>query len=72
MKYLFFMVLLASCSPRNVESKHTNYDVRGSGIPLEVITIEGCQYLYGRWGDATVLSHKGNCNNSIHPEYTRR
>lgn len=30
-------------------------------IPLEVVTIDSCEYLYGRWASASVLTHKGNC-----------
>ena len=28
---------------------------------MEILTIDSCEYLYGGWGNATVLTHKGNC-----------
>lgn len=34
--------------------------------PLQIIELNGCQYFYGPWGNATVLTHKGDCNNPIH------
>lgn len=33
---------------------------------IRVITIDGCEYLYGRLGggaDSVILTHKGNCRN---------
>lgn len=72
MKYLLFLSLLASCGQSNVNRTHTNYRVNSDNAPLELITIDGCQYLYGAWGNATVLTHKGNCNNPIHSEHLRQ
>ena len=40
--------------------------VEFSAIPLTVVMIDSCEYLYGPWGNASVLTHKGNCNNPIH------
>ena len=40
--------------------------VEFSTIDLNVVVIDGCEYLYGPWGNATVLTHKGNCKNIIH------
>ena len=40
--------------------------VEFSAIPLNVVLIDGCEYLYGPWGNGTVLCHKGNCKNLIH------
>lgn len=45
--------------PRNIE-------VDFSAIPLTVVVIDSCEYLYGPWGNGTVLCHKGNCKNHIH------
>lgn len=45
--------------PRNIE-------VEFSTIPLTVVVIDSCEYLYGPWGSGTVLSHKGNCKNHIY------
>lgn len=40
--------------------------VEFSSIPLNVVLIDSCEYLYGPWGNGTVLCHKGNCKNPIH------
>jgi hypothetical protein len=40
--------------------------VEFSTIDLNVVVIDSCEYLYGPWGNATVLTHKGNCKNLIH------
>lgn len=37
-----------------------------SAIPLTVVMIDSCEYLYGPWGNASVLTHKGNCKNKEH------
>ncbi len=52
-------------------SKDTSYypkeiNVEFSSVPLNVVLIDSCEYLYGPWGNGTVLAHKGNCKNSIH------
>jgi hypothetical protein len=63
MKKLLLALLLTgitSCSRQNVERKETIYTV-GVHDPLELIVVDGCEYLYGDWGNATVLTHKGNC-----------
>jgi hypothetical protein len=60
------LLTLASCREPNVKNERTEYVIRAGSNPLTIVTIDGCQYLYGDWGNATVLTHKGNCNNSIH------
>jgi hypothetical protein len=37
-----------------------------SSIDLDVVIVDGCEYLYGPWGNATVFTHKGNCKNHIY------
>ena len=32
----------------------------------QVVNIEGCEYFYSDVRDGWLLSHKGNCRNSIH------
>lgn len=67
MKKIFIAVILltfASCQ-KNVESRNTSVSL-GYTTPLQLIKIDGCQYLFGDWGNATTLTHKGNCNNTIH------
>ena len=57
---------LFSCKEPNVEKKTTTYRICNDMDPLEIVTIDGCEYLYGPWGNARVLTHKGNCKNPIH------
>jgi hypothetical protein len=57
---------LFSCEEQNVDKKTTNYVVSPGNNPLEIVVIDECEYLYGPWGNATVLTHKGNCKNPIH------
>lgn len=59
---LIIFLVLTGCESRNVESKSTEYRINGLGS-LQLVTIDGCEYLYGPWGNATVLTHKGNCIN---------
>lgn len=69
MKRIFITLMLLtliSCSKSKSENA-TDTDVYlGMTSPLQTIEIEGCKYLYGDWRNATVLTHKGNCNNPIH------
>lgn len=69
MKKLFIAVMLftlASCYEPNVEVKSTGYVINPGREPLDVVTVDGCQYLYGDWGSGSVLTHKGNCTNPSH------
>jgi len=55
--------LLVACSNTgNVERKETDYNINPA-MHLDIIIIDGCEYLYGAWGDGRVLTHKGNCKN---------
>lgn len=66
-------MLLVSCGYKPaVESKPTTYTIEGHFDAIEIVVIDGCQYLYGPWSSSAVLTHKGNCNNPIHPEHTRQ
>jgi hypothetical protein len=64
MKKLLVISLLAivGCSkPSNVEEKDNTYIIKGHLDPLDIVSIDSCEYLYGDWERATVLTHKGNC-----------
>lgn len=67
MKTLLLLLLIGmmGCEESNVEQNTTQHII-GCNKRLNEVTIDGCQYLYGVWGHATVLTHKGNCNNPIH------
>jgi hypothetical protein len=64
MKKLLIISLLAivGCSDvSNVEKKKTTYVIKDYENTVEIAVIDSCEYLYGPWGNATVLTHKGNC-----------
>jgi hypothetical protein len=74
---LFTIVTLVSCYEPKVGMDTTTIDSTGvvkedttfsqeipvnfSSIPLYVVVVDNCEYLYGPWGNASVLTHKGNC-----------
>jgi hypothetical protein len=62
---LICIVALMACNEDNVPSTDTQYDL-GWDSPLKVIVIDECEYLYGDWGQMTVLTHKGDCSNDDH------
>lgn len=71
MKKLFIAVMLltlASCHEANVEGESTDYVIKTGSNPIKIVNVDGCQYLFGDWSHATVLTHKGNCNNPEHYE----
>jgi len=60
--------MMSGCGQSNVqkvEKQKTSYKLDG-GQSIEILIIESCEYIYGPWGNATVLTHKGNCKNPIH------
>jgi len=59
---IVFASIVTGCGTPNVETKSTEYRLNKLG-PLELVVIDGCEYLYGPWGNAMVLTHKGNCIN---------
>jgi hypothetical protein len=60
--------LFSSCENDYKETKKFSFSRNGISQELKEINIDGCQYLYGDWGNSTVLTHKGNCNNKCHYE----
>ena len=60
------ITLFFSCTKQNVKSTPTTFILQNGNGSLQLLTIDSCQYLYGPWGNATVLTHKGNCNNPQH------
>ena len=59
------LLTLQSCTDEDPRSKvyrqQTKYKINNMNSALEMLTIDSCEYLYGEWGNATVLTHKGNC-----------
>ena len=62
--FILFAICLFSCS----EPKVTGTVLSSNGTTVEIVTIDGCQYIknetygIGRY----VYTHKGNCNNPFH------
>ena len=77
MKKIILIALLigvvSSCTERNVKTSPTKIVIESGYDPLEVVTIEGCEYFktYTAHHFFT-LTHKGNCKNPIHREHLRR
>jgi hypothetical protein len=61
--YIILSLLLISCSEPNVPKTSTGYHIINNYTPLDLVIIDSCEYLFGEWGNATVLTHKGNCKN---------
>ena len=61
---LIIFLVLTGCGlmDNNIETKSTEYKITGH-TSIKLVTIDGCEYLYGDWSGATVLTHKGNCIN---------
>lgn len=66
--FLAMLSGLVSCdSPEpNVPKTKTTYQIESDLAIVEVVIIDSCEYIYGPWGNATVLTHKGNCKNPKH------
>jgi hypothetical protein len=61
-KLTAIVLTLSGCQSGNVETHQTEYKLNDM-VPLKLVVIDSCEYLYGPWGNATVLTHKGNCSN---------
>ena len=56
------ILTMTGCSqPSNVDRQETRYIVRSNELAVEIVVLDSCEYFYGPWGNATVLTHKGNC-----------
>ena len=51
----------SSCEKSNTPTIETNYQVGEYFNDIKIVEIDSCEYLWGDWGNATVLTHKGNC-----------
>lgn len=61
---LAFVFSFSACSDekaRKVKKEETDWVVFGNYSKVQIIEIDSCQYIFGDWGNATVLTHKGNC-----------
>ena len=55
---ILLLATMCSCGQEKQTSEKTYPMSYGD---LKLVNIDSCEYLYGEWGSATVLTHKGNC-----------
>lgn len=55
------VLALLSCKEANVKSEGTGLVLQEGYNDLKIVTLDSCEYIFGPWGNATVLTHKGNC-----------
>ena len=60
--------LVSGCDEPTVTKKSTRIVTQYGARPMEIVIIEGCEYLQYSAGHRYSLCHKGNCKNPIHPE----
>lgn len=60
--------LVSGCDEPTVTKQSTKIVTEFGAHPMDIIIIEGCEYLQYSAGHRYSLCHKGNCNNPIHPE----
>ena len=60
---IILCLTLSACEKANVSKKSTQYNLLNDYPPLDLVIIDNCEYLFGEWGNATILTHKGNCKN---------
>ncbi len=58
---LLLTILSCGCREVNVPKKGTGFVVREGANPLIILEVDSCEYLFGDWANATVVTHKGNC-----------
>jgi len=58
---LLVAVIFCGCNEVNTPKKNSGFVVRAGSNPLTIVEVDSCEYLLGEWGNATVLTHKGNC-----------
>jgi hypothetical protein len=62
--WVFYLILIAvifyACG-QGVNTPRKNSGFVISLGELQLVEIDSCEYLFGEWGTASVLTHKGNC-----------
>lgn len=67
---LLCSIFIFSCSPCSecqtnnnviIEPRDSGIKIKGIINTIKILEIDSCEYLYGDWGYAGVLTHKGNC-----------
>jgi hypothetical protein len=64
-KYIKYILILIAfiffgCEKVNTNKKNSGF-VISTDAELQLVEIDSCEYFFGDWGNASVLTHKGNC-----------
>jgi len=57
--------MMGGCTEQTVQRQRTQIVTYEGGSPINIVIIEGCEYLEYDRGRAYIC-HKGNCKNPIH------
>lgn len=61
------MVACGSARDRREQDRRNDefeiHEINSYHRRVQTVIVDSCEYLYGPWGNATVLTHKGNCKN---------
>ena len=64
-KNKIYLILIAfiffGCNEVNTPIKNSGFVISEGTDPLRLVEIDSCEYLYADWGNASLLTHKGNC-----------
>ena len=60
--------MVSSCEEPTVTKQPTKIVTQFGARAMDMVIIEGCEYLQYSSGHRYSLCHKGNCKNRIHPE----
>ena len=58
--------MMGGCEEPTVTKQSTQIVTEFGAHPIDIIIIEGCEYLQYSAGNRYSLCHKGNCSNPIH------
>jgi hypothetical protein len=58
--------MVSGCEEPTVQKKTTPVVIKFGDKPLDIVTIEGCEYLISYYDRSRSITHKGNCSNPIH------
>jgi hypothetical protein len=58
--------MMGGCTEPTVKKQATQIVTKENASPLNIIIIEGCEYLEYDGDSRYSLCHKGNCSNPIH------
>lgn len=60
---IIVLTMMNSCHEQSKSKRKTDFVISVGGNAIEVIEVDGCEYLYYSGSSRTALAHKGNCKN---------